>query len=84
VLDVVLQGHADMWRVMQEKDAIYMNRGERGRLPARPELEAKFGEMGGYDAEARAGQLLLGVGIPTEQHNGPMSQIAPGSSCGCC
>ncbi|MDP1956954.1 MAG: ATP-binding cassette domain-containing protein, partial [Rhodocyclaceae bacterium] len=42
------------------------------------ELEARFGEMGGYDAEARAGQLLLGVGIPTEQHNGPMREVAPG------
>ena len=79
VLDVVLQGHAEMWRVMQEKDAIYMNpeASEDDYLHA-AELEAKFGEMGGYDAEARAGQLLLGVGIPTEQHNGPMSQIAPG------
>ncbi|HWR76164.1 MAG TPA: ABC-F family ATPase [Thiobacillus sp.] len=79
VLDVVLQGHAEMWRVMQEKDAIYMNpeATEEDYLHA-AELEAKFGEMGGYDAEARAGQLLLGVGIPTEQHNGTMSQIAPG------
>jgi len=79
VLDVVLQGHAEMWRVMQEKDAIYMNpeASEDDYLHA-AELEAKFGEMGGYDAEARAGQLLLGVGIPTEQHNGTMSQIAPG------
>jgi ATPase subunit of ABC transporter with duplicated ATPase domains len=79
VLDVVLQGHAEMWRVMQEKDAIYMNpeASEEDYLHA-AELEAKFGEMGGYDAEARAGQLLLGVGIPTEQHNGTMSQIAPG------
>jgi ATPase subunit of ABC transporter with duplicated ATPase domains len=79
VLDVVMQGHAEMWRVMQEKDAIYMNpeASEEDYLHA-AELEAKFGEMGGYDAEARAGQLLLGVGIPTEQHNGTMSQIAPG------
>ena len=79
VLEVVMQGHADMWKVMQEKDAIYMNpeATEEDYLHA-AELEARFGEMGGYDAEARAGQLLLGVGIPTEQHNGTMSQIAPG------
>lgn len=79
VLDVVLQGHAEMWRVMQEKDAIYMNpeATEEDYLHA-AELEARFGEMGGYDAEARAGQLLLGVGIPTEQHQGLMSAIAPG------
>ena len=79
VLDVVMQGHAEMWQVMQEKDAIYMNpeASEEDYLHA-AELEAKFGEMGGYDAEARAGQLLLGVGIPIEQHNGTMGQIAPG------
>ncbi|MFN3750235.1 MAG: ABC-F family ATPase [Thiobacillus sp.] len=79
VLDVVMQGHAEMWRVMQEKDAIYMNvdATEADYLHA-AELETKFGELGGYDAEARAGQLLLGVGIPIEQHQGTMSQIAPG------
>jgi ATPase subunit of ABC transporter with duplicated ATPase domains len=79
VLDVVLQGHAEMWKVMAEKDAIYMNpeATEEDYLHA-AELEAKYGEMGGYDAEARAGQLLLGVGIPTEQHNGTMAEIAPG------
>ncbi len=79
VLDVVLQGHAEMWRVMTEKDAIYMNpeASEDDYLHA-AELEAQFGEMGGYDAEARAGELLHGAGIPTSQHNGLMSEIAPG------
>ena len=42
------------------------------------ELEAEFAEMDGYSAEARAGELLLGVGIPVEQHYGPMSEVAPG------
>ena len=41
-------------------------------------LEAHFAEMDGYTAEARAGELLLGVGIPVEQHFGPMSEVAPG------
>ncbi len=79
VLDVVLQGHAEMWRVRQEKDAIYMNpeASDTDYLHA-AELEARFGEMGGYDAEARAGELLLGVGIPIELHHGAMSQVAPG------
>ena len=43
-----------------------------------PSLEGKVGEYDGYTAEARAGELLLGVGIPTELHNGPMSEVAPG------
>jgi len=79
VLDVVMQGHAEMWRVMEEKNAIYMNSEatEEDYLHA-AELETRFGELGGYDAEARAGELLLGVGIPTEQHPGTMGEIAPG------
>jgi ATPase subunit of ABC transporter with duplicated ATPase domains len=79
VLDVVLMGHADMWRVMQEKDAIYMNPDatEADYLHA-AELETHFGEMGGYDAEARAGELLLGLDIPSDKHQGPMREVAPG------
>ncbi len=42
------------------------------------DLEARFAEYDGYTAEARAGELLLGVGIPTDQHQGLMSAIAPG------
>ena len=42
------------------------------------ELEGLYAEMDGYTAESRAGELLLGVGIPVEQHYGPMSEIAPG------
>jgi energy-coupling factor transporter ATP-binding protein EcfA2 len=42
------------------------------------DLEAKFAEYDGYTAEARAGELLAGVGIPIAQHQGLMSSIAPG------
>ena len=79
VLDVVMMGHTEMWACMQEKDAIYANpeATEEDYMRA-AELEGVFAEYDGYTAEARAGELLLGVGIPTEQHNGPMSQVAPG------
>lgn len=79
VLDVVMMGHEQMWACMQEKDAIYANpeASEDDYMHA-AELEAKFAEYDGYTAEARAGELLLGVGIPTEQHNGPMREVAPG------
>ncbi len=79
VLDVVLMGHAELWACMTEKDAIYMNpeATEEDYMHA-AELEAKFGELGGYDAEARAGELLLGLDIPSEKHNGPMREVAPG------
>ncbi|HWT54552.1 MAG TPA: ABC-F family ATPase [Rhodocyclaceae bacterium] len=79
VIDVVMQGHTEMWAVMQEKDAIYANpeATEEDYMKA-AELEGQFAEYDGYTAESRAGELLLGVGIPTEQHFGPMSEVAPG------
>ena len=79
VIDVVMMGHEQMWACMQEKDAIYANpeATEEDYLHA-AELEHHFAEYGGYTAEARAGELLHGVGIPTEQHYGPMSEVAPG------
>ncbi|HEI8865731.1 MULTISPECIES: ABC-F family ATPase [Serratia] len=79
VLDTVIMGHTELWAVKEERDRIYA-------LPEMSEedgykvadLEVEYGEMDGYTAEARAGELLLGVGIPVEQHYGPMSEIAPG------
>ncbi len=79
VLDTVIMGHAELWQVKQERDRIYglaeMSE-EDGMKVA--DLEHKFAELDGYTAEARAGELLLGVGIPLEQHTGPMSAVAPG------
>ncbi len=79
VLDVVMMGHEDMWNAAAERDALYANPDATDEDYMRAaELETKFAEYGGYTAEARAGELLLGIGIPTEQHNGPMSEVAPG------
>jgi ATPase subunit of ABC transporter with duplicated ATPase domains len=79
VLDVVMMGHEQMWKANQEKNAIYANleATEEDYMRA-AELEGVFAEYDGYTAEARAGELLLGVGIPIEQHNGLMSAVAPG------
>ena len=79
VLDVVMMGHAEMWQAMSERDAIYANpdASEDDYMHA-AELETRFAEFGGYTAEARAGELLLGLGIPVEQHGGPMREVAPG------
>lgn len=79
VLEVVMMGHAEMWEVMKERDAIYANpdASEEDYMHA-ANLEAKFAEFDGYTAEARAGELLNGVGIPQELHIGPMRAVAPG------
>ena len=79
VIDCVVMGHGKLWRIKQERERIYA-------LPEMSEedgmkvgdLEMEFAELDGYTAESRAGDLLLGVGIPLEQHEGPMSAIAPG------
>jgi ATPase subunit of ABC transporter with duplicated ATPase domains len=79
VLDVVMMGHVEMWAAMSERDAIYANpEATDDDYMKAADLEAKFAEYDGYTAEARAGELLLGVGIPLEQHQGPMSNVAPG------
>jgi len=79
VLDVVMMGHEELWAAIQERDAIYANpEASEDEYMRAAELEGKVGEYDGYTAESRAGELLLGVGIPIEQHNGPMSQVAPG------
>jgi ATPase subunit of ABC transporter with duplicated ATPase domains len=79
VIDTVIMGHEELWAVKSERDTIYANpeMSEADGIRA-AELEAEFSEMNGYTAEARAGVLLLGVGIPIGQHNGPMRKIAPG------
>ncbi|AMP37723.1 ABC-F family ATPase [Ralstonia solanacearum] len=79
VLDVVMMGHTEMWAAAQERDAIYANpEATDDDYMKAADLEAKYAEYDGYTAEARAGELLLGVGIPTDQHQGPMSNVAPG------
>jgi ATPase subunit of ABC transporter with duplicated ATPase domains len=79
VLDVVMMGHTEMWNAMSERDAIYANPDatDDDYMKA-ADLEAKFAEYDGYTAEARAGELLLGVGVSIDQHQGPMSNVAPG------
>lgn len=79
VLDVVLQGHVEMWQAMQERDAIYANPESTDKDYIRAaDLEAKFAEYGGYNAEARAASILKDAGIDPSLHNGPMREVAPG------
>ncbi|MEZ8968050.1 ABC-F family ATPase [Vibrio breoganii] len=79
VIDTVIMGYKELWAVKQERDRIYslaeMSE-EDGMKVA--DLEVEFAEMDGYMAEAKAGELLLAVGIPEEQHFGLMSEVAPG------
>ena len=79
VIDTVIMGHSELWAVKSERDRIYalpeMSEEDGMRVG---DLESQYAEMDGYTAESRAGELLIGVGIPVEQHFGLMSAIAPG------
>lgn len=79
VLNTVLIGHKKMWDVMHEKDAIYANPDatEDDYMKA-GELEAEFGEMGGYEAESNAGSLLSDLGVKDIYHQSLMKDI-PGT-----
>jgi len=76
VLNTVLMGHKKMWDLMHEKDAIYTNPDatEDDYMKA-GELEAEYGEMGGYTAESDAATLLSSLGIKDEYHGSLMKDI---------
>ena len=76
VLNTVMQGHKRMWDVMHAKDALYAKEDftEEDGIKA-GELEAEFGEMGGYEAESNAGSLLSDLGVKEDMHQSLMKDI---------
>ncbi|MGG4490743.1 MULTISPECIES: ABC-F family ATP-binding cassette domain-containing protein [Bacillaceae] len=79
VMKVVIMGHARLYEVMQEKDAIYMKADfsdEDGMRAA--ELEGEFAELNGWEAESEAAILLKGLGITDELHDKKMADLTGG------
>ncbi|MDD9312237.1 ATP-binding cassette domain-containing protein [Cytobacillus firmus] len=77
VLKVVIMGHARLYEVMQEKDAIYMKADftdEDGMKAA--ELEGEFAELNGWEAESEAAILLKGLGIGEELYDKKMADLS--------
>jgi len=76
VLNTVLMGHKRMWEVMHAKDALYAKEDftEEDGIKA-GEMEAEFGEMGGYEAESNAASLLSDLGVKEEMHQDLMKDI---------
>jgi len=77
VLNTVLIGHKKLWKVMHERDSIYAKADftEADGMKA-GDLEAEFGEMGGYTAESDAASLLSELGVKEEVHQTPMKEIS--------
>jgi ATPase subunit of ABC transporter with duplicated ATPase domains len=79
VLNTVLMGHKKMWDVMHQKDAIYADpEATEDDYMKAGELEAEFGEMGGYTAESDAATLLSELGVKEQFHQSLMKEI-PGN-----
>ena len=79
VVDTVIMGHQELWKIKQERDRLYAlaEMSEKEGLQV-ADLEIQYAELDGYTAESRAGELLMGAGISQELHYGEMSAIAPG------
>jgi len=76
VIDTVMMGHKELWGVMKEKDAIYSKPdfSDADGLKA-ADLEEKFAEMDGWNAEPDAASLLSGLGIDVTAHEKPMNEL---------
>ena len=79
VFDTVIMGHKKLYKVMAERAAIYAKADFTEEDGIRSgELEVKFGEMNGYEAEAEAAVLLNGLGIPEEMRQKKMKELDGG------
>ena len=78
-IDVVIMGNEHLYNIMKERDAIYMKpdfSDEDGVRAA--ELEGEFAELGGWEAESEASQLLQNLNIPEDLHYQNMSELSNG------
>ncbi|MEE0910853.1 MAG: ATP-binding cassette domain-containing protein [Paludibacteraceae bacterium] len=77
VIETVLRGHEPLWNIMQEKDALYAKEDFSDADGIRAsELEEKFAEMDGWNAESDAAALLSGLGIKEELHYQLMKELS--------
>lgn len=77
VMDTVFMGHGPLWKNMKEREALYAKpemTEEDGNKAA--ELELKFAEMNGWEAESDAAQLLQNLGVKEEMHYRQMSELS--------
>ena len=76
VFNTVIMGHKKLYKVMAEREALYAKADFTDEDGIRSgELEDKFGEMNGYDAEAETAVLLNGLGIPEEMRQKKMKEL---------
>ena len=76
VIETVMMGYKELYEIMKEKDAIYMKEDFTDEDGLRAgELEGLFSEMGGWEAESEASNMLQGLGISTDMHFSLMREL---------
>ena len=78
IIGVALQGRPELWNAMVEKEEILANAGDDFDADRFGELEETIQQLDGYSAEARAAEILEGLGIPEEVHRNPISTLSGG------
>jgi len=78
ILDVAMMGDREVWRAMVEKERLLARADEHFEAERYAELEDLILRSDGYQLEARAGEILEGLGIPTEHHPRPLATLSGG------
>jgi len=78
ILDVVMRGHTEMWKVFQEREKLLENAAESFDANRYGELEDYIQQNDGYAFEARCGEILEGLQVPTAVHREPLSVLSGG------
>ncbi|MDX1630478.1 MAG: ABC-F family ATP-binding cassette domain-containing protein [Thermoanaerobaculia bacterium] len=78
ILDVAMMGNTEVWEAMAEKERLLSGPEEEFDHEVYAELEETILRLDGYSLENRAGEILEGLGIPTDQHEEPMSVLSGG------
>lgn len=79
IMNTVLMGHSELWELHKERDRLYSlpEMSEEDGIKV-SEIEEKYADLGGYESESYAGELLEGLGIPSSLHGEVMSRITGG------
>ena len=78
ILDVTMMGHRELWQALAEKDRILEASTEHFDGDRYAEVEDLIVSLDGYSFEARSGEILEGLGIPSELHHNPLSTLSGG------
>ncbi|MCU0303988.1 MAG: ATP-binding cassette domain-containing protein [Thermoanaerobaculales bacterium] len=78
IIDVVMMGHEVLWRAMADKETVLARADDHFDGDRYAELEDVIVSLDGYSFEARSGEILEGLGIPTAQHRQPLSTLSGG------